>query len=375
MDDAFNSAPLEDKIGYLSSVDKDFANAHPQDQIQYLMHIGAIPAMPGPPQPNMETSAVPTLAKGAIDAAPVVGGLAGGIVGSGLSPAGTVAGAGLGAAGGESLRQLLMNKMFGEGPTPTSKQGLTQTAIAGLVGAASEVPGAILQGLGNRAISEMSTLVPAEQSGDAVAGMEANMPAAMSGKGMGQDLEMSRRALVDKLSDLASNAPGTSKVDSLVANARNQAVQADLKLPGTLKKFDKIIAAAKINSGITGDASAQQLLAFQKQLQKPGFVGKPGPVAEVLSDLMKNAYGSVGQGVEQLAPGSADLLSKMSDIYAAQAGLKTVTPGSLQSMAMSAALHPRTMAIASPVLTGATVAGGRAVLDKLRNTSSLATSF
>ncbi len=353
----FMAAPVEDKVGYLSSIDKDFAHAQPQDQIQYMMHIGAIPGMP-PSHVDMQTSSVPEVTKAGMDALPVVGGLAGAVTGAGAGGLGAVAGGGLGTAGGETLRQMLMNKMFGEGPTPLSKQGLQQTAIAGGMGAASEIPGAIATGIGNRVIGHMIDSVPAGQTGNAMRALESVTPAGAGSKGLQMDLETGRRALVDKLDQLASQSTGMGDLDQLVSSARNQAIQAESTVPGTLKRFDKIIAAAKVNAGITGNqATAQQMLAFQKQLSKPAYTGNPGPVSEVLANLLGHAYSGVGQGVEQAAPGAAKLMSDMSDIYAAKAGVKAYFPNRAQSLAVTSALHPRTTALVSPVVTGAAAMG------------------
>ncbi len=45
------------------------------------------------------------LAKGAVEALPIAGSIAGGLIGSGVGPVGTIGGAGLGAAAGKSLEQ------------------------------------------------------------------------------------------------------------------------------------------------------------------------------------------------------------------------------------------------------------------------------
>src|SRR4051812_37453861 len=82
----------------------------------------------------MKTSMAPGLVRGAASALPVAGGAVGAIAGAPADiagGAGSVVGGGLGAAGGESLKQAILSRAFGEGPAPTSKQGLTDAGTSG----------------------------------------------------------------------------------------------------------------------------------------------------------------------------------------------------------------------------------------------------
>ena len=99
------------------------------------------PARPGVSRPSvdMKTSALPILAKGAIQTVPgIVGTLGGGAAGVGAGPGGAIVGAGLGAAAGETASQAIEQKVFGDGVNPTSREGLKRTGLAGVMGAATE---------------------------------------------------------------------------------------------------------------------------------------------------------------------------------------------------------------------------------------------
>ena len=93
------------------------------------------------PHVDMKTSLIPSIARGVIRDVPPAVGTAAGVIGGGAataSPFGAIAGAGLGAAAGETASQAISRAVFGEGPTPTSKQGLIRTGVAGVGGAAAE---------------------------------------------------------------------------------------------------------------------------------------------------------------------------------------------------------------------------------------------
>lgn len=364
-DPAFMAAPPHEQMAYLSHVDPAFAAASPQDQLGYLMHLHGVnsdlqkPSLPS--APDMKESRVPSLVKAGLDTIPVIGGFGGAIAGAPAFGGGSVVGAGLGAAAGETGRQALMNKLFNEGPSPVSKQGLTQTAIAGGVGAISEAPGALVSAMGGRALTGVTRAVPKVQTGNAMQAMEDVAPLASSGKGITQDLEVGRQALVSKLNGIIGGSKGTADIDALLANARTQASQASANpmLKGTLGRFNRVIEAAKINAGITNPQAAtpQQLLSFMQELQKPAYQGTAGPTQALIKNLLQNAYSGTRGGLVQLAPGADQALSDLSNIYAAKAGVKSFGPNMIQSMAISARLHPRTTALVSPLATGAAVAG------------------
>lgn len=90
------------------------------------------------------------LARGAIDAIPVASAVGGGILGTGLGPAGSVGGAGLGYAAGSELSDFLKNRLLGD--EATSVEPIEQLKrVSGNVasGASAEMGGQILgKGLG-----------------------------------------------------------------------------------------------------------------------------------------------------------------------------------------------------------------------------------
>lgn len=83
------------------------------------------------------------LAKAATEAIPIATGLAGGVAGSAFGPFGTVGGSALGAGLGESIKNLIKQKVFGEVPK-TMGENLKDIAAATASGAIAEVGGQVL---------------------------------------------------------------------------------------------------------------------------------------------------------------------------------------------------------------------------------------
>lgn len=90
----------------------------------------------------IETSMAKRLAKGFTEALPVAGGLIGGTVGTALGPAGTIGGAGLGAAGGKALENIIEKYGFDE--DKSRKQIYQEPIVEGLAGASGEMAGPIV---------------------------------------------------------------------------------------------------------------------------------------------------------------------------------------------------------------------------------------
>lgn len=76
------------------------------------------------------------LLRGSIEALPMAGGVAGGFMGSALGPVGIAGGAGLGAAGGKALENLLEAQLFGD--QKTMQQIYMDPALEGAYGVAGE---------------------------------------------------------------------------------------------------------------------------------------------------------------------------------------------------------------------------------------------
>lgn len=81
------------------------------------------------------------LAKSAVEALPVAGGIAGGVVGSALGPFGTLGGAGLGTAAGKNLENII--KAYGMGESIPSEKHLKDVLLAVPEGVAGEAGGQI----------------------------------------------------------------------------------------------------------------------------------------------------------------------------------------------------------------------------------------
>lgn len=316
------------------------------------------PGMPPTAQPEMKTNPWPGVVKGAASTLPVAGGIGGAVAGAPAFGGGALVGAGLGAAGGEAARQALMRNIFDEGPSPITKEGLKRIGITGAASAAAEVPGAIAATAGNRVLARIAEAKSPREVGNVIEAFKAERPSAISAKGLQRDLMMGYRRASMELRQALRGAQGTTAVDTLVGNARTEAALADITVPGTLKRFDRTIAAAKINAGIKGNqATADQLFELQKQIGKPGYAGAPGPASEVVNGLLKNVYRRTGQQLRVMSPQVDPILGRLTNLHAAQNAIKMYKPGTAASVAASAALHPRTTAAVSPLVAVGAGAG------------------
>ena len=327
----------------------------------------AVPRMPEVKVP-MQESPWPGIVKGAASALPVVGGVGGALAGAPAFGAGGMVGAGLGAAGGEAARQALMRNIFDEGPSPITKEGLKRIGITGAASAAAEVPGALASSLGNRVITRIAEAKSPREVGNVIEALKAETPAGFSMKGFQRDLMMASKRLSVQLRQALRGSNATVDLDAMLANVKTEAQVANLTVPGTLKRFERTIAAAKINSGIKGNqATADQLFEFQKQIGKPGYAGAPGPAAEVTSNLLKSAYRRAGQQLRVFSPQVDPILGQMTNLHAAQNAIKVYKPGTAASLAATAALHPRATAAVSPLVGGAAAVGGVKAKKLLRD--------
>lgn len=85
------------------------------------------------------------LARASMEAIPAAGAVGGGVLGTGLGPAGTVGGAGLGYAAGAELRDFLKNRVLGDEATSTDPIDQAQRVATNVAnGANSELGGQVL---------------------------------------------------------------------------------------------------------------------------------------------------------------------------------------------------------------------------------------
>lgn len=328
-------------------------------------------------QPNiqMQESKVPTVARAVTGALPAVGGIGGGLLGAPAGGFGGLLGAGLGAAGGETARQAINRTIFGKDEvSPISKQGLQQTALAGGTAAAMEIPGAVMTTAGKMLLPRIAAAKSAKEVGDAVQGIMESDAGGFTRTMLLRDVKSAGKANAKALRQSLSSSTSVADVDQALASARQEAQAADATLKGTSRRFDRLIAAAKINARIAGKSkvSAQEMFDFMQQLQKPGFRGSPGPNAEVLGDLAKQAYRDSGQQIRTIVPESDQLLRNLTNLHAAESAIKGYKPSRMASLAVSAAIHPRTAAAVSPLAAiGLGAVGNKAV----ESGKSLASEF
>jgi len=72
-----------------------------------------------------------------------------------------------------------------------------------------------------------------------------------------------------------------------------------------------------------------------------------------------------------MVPEVAPPLQGLTNIHAANSAIKNYAPGRAASMAASAALHPRTAAAVSPIISGAAVAGAGKARDLVKKTAGV----
>lgn len=390
-DPQFQSLPPADQRRALAGVsgDDSFSKLSDPDTLRYVTaHKEALgpqlPAMPLKiPQtdtgigslPPMQGSSAPNYVRGATASLPVAGGLAGGVLGA-PTVGGAVIGAGLGAAGGEQAKMLINRKVFGPDETnPLSKEGLTNTGVAGTIGAASEVPGAVMQGYGSVLLKRLAASQTAKQTGDAIEAFKSVAPKGLSAEGLAKGLTQAKSALSDQLTNVFSKATAGSTspyvaVDQLLSPVQHQAAVADQAFAAgrnvtqSKRVFNAVndaITSAKLEVGIKNNsATLQQLSDMQHVLQRKAFAtGQLGPGAPATAkNILQDAYRTIGSEIDRQAPEARQLLDKQKDIYAALDALHEYKPGTIKSLALSSATNLRATALISPVATPAMIAAG-----------------
>lgn len=98
---------------------------------------------PSSPKEDLSTFSMKGLARGFTEAIPIATGIGGGIVGSALGPIGTIGGSALGAGLGESVKNLIKQKVFDEAPKSIG-ENIKDIATATASGAMAEMGGQVL---------------------------------------------------------------------------------------------------------------------------------------------------------------------------------------------------------------------------------------
>ncbi len=375
-DGMYSAQDLEDLKAIRSRLPKDDPRGAKIDQLLSSSQPNAGLAPPSSPNIQMKESLAPKMVRGAASSLPVIGGMGGAIAGAPAFGAGGVVGGALGAAGGEAANLAIQKGIFGDDVGSTGDQ-LKDVAGAGALGAVSEIPGALATSAGNRVLSNIAKSVPRAQSGEAAHGLMDASPMTFNPQGLVRSIKSKFSEVSEGLGKVLNNSTGTAPVDAIVDNSRLQLEHLAMNSPDpalqkvamrSLRKFDEVIGAAKHNVGITGqDATAQQLFSLQKELQKPGWVGNPGPVAEVLRNTFRDTYGDLGQSMRTLAPEADEYLTRLTNLHAAEAAIKAYKPGRTATLALSAGLNPRKVAALSPFAAGAGVAGSEKIKQVVGN--------
>ena len=316
---------------------------------------GAFQQTPSSIGAQMQTSKLPTAIRGTAAALPAVGGTAGAMLGAPAGGVGAVGGAALGAAGGEAAGQLLTRATLGEGPA-TSKEAAKDIGIAGGTAAALEVPGALLQGSGRIVLNRLAAAKDAKQVGDVLDAVDKVKPYGLTRRGIVKDLDYASKSLSKQYGEVVSQSKAAIDVDKELTPVLQQAQDADQALKGVSKRVENEIKAAKLHAGIKGNtATAEQLADFRNYIQRRAFkVTQTSPIGASAQDILKNAYSLTGQTIRREVPEAAPILDQMTDIHAANDAVKNYMKGQKyavgKSAAISAATHPRTTALASPLI-------------------------
>lgn len=316
----------------------------------------------------------------ATDALPIIGGIAGGAAGlASPIPGGAMIGGGLGAAGGEQLREHLMQLGGGNATNPTSKQGLINTGMAGALGAGGEAPAAAMAAIGRRAEGKIAQSAieratveqsnaaakvgakqatdsaqqqsawlklasqpnPAwEKGGDIGAAIARVRPPGNTGAAMSRAFKTDNQVLSRALGQALGKADqqGPIALDNVLGSIKNEAAFMDQHVPGTAAYIDGVIDKAKGVAGISGsDATASQLATFRQYLgayssskNDPQLAkiiemfGEQDPVqmAQVTKGLRIKAYGVVNDALKTLLGPDANILENMQNNHAAIQALK-----------------------------------------------------
>ena len=310
----------------------------------------------------------------------IIGGIAGGAAGlASPVPGGAMIGGGLGAAGGEQLREHIMQLGGGNATNPASKQGLMNTGMAGVFGAAGEAPAAAMAAIGRRAEGKIAQSAmeratveqgneaakvgakqatdsaqqqaawirlagqpnPAwEKGGDIGAAIARVRPQGTSGAAMSRSFKADNQALSRLLGPALERADqqGPISLDNVLGSIKNEAAFMDQRVPGTAAYIDGVIDKAKGVAGINGsDATASQLATFRQYLSAYSsskndpqlakiiemFGEKdPAQMAQVTRGLRIKAYGVVNDALKSLLGPDAKILENMQDNHAAIQALK-----------------------------------------------------
>lgn len=327
----------------------------------------SLPGMPAYKPVEMKESPLPGLVKAATGTLPVAGGLGGAIAGASAFGGGALVGGGLGAAGGEAAREGINKAIFQYRKETEGPQGLKETAkevgTAGAIGAASEIPAAVAVSMGNKVLSRLVQFKSSREAGDAMKALMDASPAGFTLRGFTRDLGEAYQKLSQQVGQALKSSTQQLPVDLAVKNATQEAKAANSVLPGIANRFNRIIEAAKLNAGIKGPtATPQQLFNFQREVAKQAYSGNPGAVAEALKTIQRHAYEESSSLIKTVVPGVDAPLKGLTNLHAANDAIKNYKPGWAAIQASTAALHPRTAAAISPLVTAGAIAGS----DKAR---------
>lgn len=203
---------------------------------------------------------------GAAQALPFAGGALGGLVGSGLGPAGTAVGAGLGAAGGKALENVIKTQVFGEEKSPVElytepvTEGLLDATLTGAGVAAAKGVGAVVRG-GRGILSKYMAKPMVSKMKDMGAPMVENADDILSA---------ASRLNVKPTRGMLTSSPGYQKLESTLAQSPSGVGQemADQfkNLRKGLQESSETLLPSKGQTAIEASETAKGLI--QKSIEK-----------------------------------------------------------------------------------------------------------
>lgn len=253
------------------------------------------------------------LLKGAVEALPMAGGLAGGAIGTvGMPGAGTIAGAGLGAAAGESLRRFVTPYLPGEEGYKTGLGAPTN------VNEAKESAKNVGEGLlaSGKAGAEMAT---AEAGGQAVSG------------------------LVNKLLAVKGAPAAKEGVEEIMAAGKRLGVKPTAGMKTKDMLTTGMESSLEQSPSIAGQAVRSETMPVKKGLQSTveGLLEEATPTtqrASVGGEIKKGIEAKVGEKYAPIKDAYSDLESHMSSISVPDSAKKAATRAITNSDA--AAMNP-----------------------------------
>jgi hypothetical protein len=267
---------------------------------------------------------------------PTIGMLGGGLVGTGLGPAGSVGGAGLGAAGGKALEDIGRTYLLGEQPKPMMDRlkGIGEEAIGGMMG---EMGGQVVGKAISKGISQLPKVAHAltgvpEQEIKTYA-KNADKVKEMARSSEGSTIEAADQIRQQYNKDIGSKIGEINNEISNVLSKSNKTVQSQPVIDSLekykssldpslwkneVKQIDDIIASVKGMSpdGVLPVAKVHELKQFLQDKASSAYRnGDMFQIGKEAANASKSAAATARQLVDQAEPSVTKLNKQLSEFH------------------------------------------------------------